>query len=85
MDEKRAEPRRRALLPGTISLPSGGAIDCLLRDRSSTGARLKVESVIGIPDAFTLGLTAGGEAHPVRVAWRKQHELGVEFLKGTSA
>ena len=81
MDEKRAEPRRRALLPGKILLSGGGAIDCLLRDRSSSGAKLKVESVIGIPDAFTLVIVPNQERREARVAWRKPHEIGVQFVE----
>ena len=79
MDERRSEPRRRVLLTGKIVLESGGAIDCTIRDRSAFGARLKVASVIGIPDVFTLVVGMGDERHAVDVAWRKQNELGVHF------
>ena len=80
MDERRSEPRRRVLLPGKIVLDGGGAIDCMIRDRSAVGARLKVASVIGIPDMFTLVVGMGDERHAVGVAWRKQNELGVQFV-----
>jgi hypothetical protein len=79
MDERRSEPRRRVLLPGKIVLDGGGAIDCTIRDRSGSGARLKVASVIGIPDVFTLVVGGADERHAVDVAWRKPTKMGVHF------
>ena len=78
MDEHRSEPRRRVLLTGKIVLDTGGVIDCTIRDRSNSGARLKVASVIGIPDKFAL-LIGTDERHAANVTWRKQGELGVHF------
>jgi hypothetical protein len=78
MDERRSEPRRRVLQTGKIVLDTGGVIDCTIRDRSSSGARLKVATVIGIPDKFAL-LIGPDEKHSVDVTWRKQGELGVHF------
>ncbi|WP_207919203.1 PilZ domain-containing protein, partial [Methylobacterium segetis] len=66
MEDKRSETRRRALIPGKILLLGGGVIDCVLRDRSPSGARLKVVSVIGIPDAFTLEIPGTGETRAAR-------------------
>ena len=60
-------------------LTSGGVIDCVLRNRSANGARLKVASVIGIPDRFKLIIEPAGERRLVRVAWRKEAEVGVAF------
>ncbi|NEU15058.1 PilZ domain-containing protein [Methylobacterium sp. BTF04] len=78
MNESRSERRQRVLLAGKIILDTGGVIDCTIRDRSGSGARLKVASVIGIPDTFTLAI-GFDEQHAVNVAWRKQAELGVHF------
>ena len=83
MNEKRSEPRRRALLSGKILLSSGGVIGCLLRAHSRSGARLKVESVIGIPDTFTLEIVPRRECCTALVAWRKHHEIGVQFVEAT--
>jgi hypothetical protein len=56
----------------------GGAIDCILRNLSRTGAMLDVASPIGIPPQFNLVL---GEGHllPCRIVWRKPNRIGVEF------
>ncbi len=61
MEERRSEPRSRTLLAGKIALQGGGVIDCTLRNRSPSGARLRVASVVGIPDHFTLLLELQGE------------------------
>jgi hypothetical protein len=53
MDEKRISFRKKTLKGGTISF-GGGAIDCVVRNKSETGASLQVESNLGIPDQFTL-------------------------------
>jgi hypothetical protein len=76
MDEHRSEPRRRVLLTRKIVLDTGGVIDCTICDRSSAGARIKVASVISVPDKFTL-LIGSDERHPVDVSWRKQGQLGM--------
>jgi len=54
MDENRKVQRSRTLKAGTISLHLGGAIDCTIRNLSSTGANLEVVSPVGIPDDFIL-------------------------------
>ena len=79
MDDKRSAPRMRTLLLGKILLEGGGVIDCTLRNRSATGARLKIASVVGVPDRFTLVIEPAGERRPVQVAWRKEGEIGVTF------
>ncbi|MET3411145.1 PilZ domain-containing protein [Methylobacterium sp. 1030] len=79
MDDRRAAPRRRTLLEGHIELTGGGVIDCTIRNMSDGGARLKVVSVIGVPDAFVLAYGVGGRRRPARVTWRQETELGVAF------
>ena len=78
MDERRSETRHRVLFPGKIILDTGGLIDCTIRNRSASGALIKVASVVGIPDAFALVIGSDGP-HAVDVVWRKQGELGVHF------
>ncbi|WP_457107171.1 PilZ domain-containing protein [Methylobacterium sp. P5_C11] len=79
MDDRRAAPRRRTLLEGHIELAGGGAIDCTVRNVSEGGARLRVVSVIGVPDAFVLTYGIASQRRPVRVTWRSETELGVAF------
>jgi hypothetical protein len=47
------------LKAGTIGF-DGGAIDCLVRNLSITGAALEVSNQIGIPERFVLVVPADG-------------------------
>lgn len=79
MIEHRVAQRRRVLRAGTIEF-NGGVIDCTVRNLSSTGALLEVESPIGISDQFTLVLTSdGNHTSPCRVEWRKPKRIGFSF------
>jgi hypothetical protein len=79
MDENRKAQRNRMLKAGTISLHLGGTIDCKIRNLSSTGARLEVNSQLGIPDSFILLTKPDRIQHSCRVKWRKDHHIGVVF------
>jgi hypothetical protein len=81
MNENRKVQRSRTLKAGTISLHLGGAIDCKIRNLSSTGAHLEVTSQLGIPDSFILLTKPDRIQHPCRVKWRKDHHIGVVFQK----
>ena len=76
--EKRIAPRQRALKAGTIEF-GGGGIDCVVRNRSETGAALDVTSPLGIPGSFTLVIPADGFRRSCRVVWRKEKRIGVMF------
>ena len=78
MVEKRTFSRHRVLKAGTIEF-NGGAITCMVRNMSDTGAMLDVATPVGIPDRFTLVLRANGRRMPCRVAWRKEKRIGVAF------
>jgi hypothetical protein len=76
MVEKRTFSRHRVLKAGTIEF-GGGAINCLVRNQSATGAALDVASPVGIPEQFT-SITDGSH-HPCHVVWRKEKRIGVAF------
>jgi len=75
---KRASPRKRVLKAGTIEF-GGGAITCMVRNMSDTGAMLDVVTPVGIPDHFTLVLRANKHRMPCRVVWWKEKRIGVVF------
>ena len=52
--ERRSAPRRELDLPGEILLPGRPSRECRILDVSRTGARLGVNSVLGIPLSFEL-------------------------------
>ena len=76
MEEHRIAARHRVLKAGKIEF-GGGAIDCTVRNLSSTGAALDVTSPLGIPAQFTL--VADGQHLPCRVVWRKEKRIGIAF------
>jgi hypothetical protein len=78
MVDKRTAARHRVLKAATIEF-GGGAIDCMVRNRSDVGAALDVNSPIGIPEHFTLVLAADGLQKPCHVVWRKEKRIGVAF------
>jgi PilZ domain len=78
MVETRTAARHRVLKAGTINF-GGSAIDCTVRNLSSTGAALEVSSQIGIPANFTLVVSGDGLHLPCHVVWRKEFRIGIVF------
>ena len=77
---ERAAPRRQMLKSATIAFNNGGKIDGLVKNLSDTGALLQVESVIGIPDTFTLYIEADRFKRECQIIRRRQNKIGVRFL-----
>jgi hypothetical protein len=78
MDQKRSAARKRILKSGTIEF-NGGAIDCIVRNISETGAALDVTSPIGIPDSFRLIISSEDQRKLCHIVWRKESRIGVRF------
>jgi hypothetical protein len=80
-EEHRRAGRRRTLKGARIVFNRGrSSINCVVRNLSATGALLKVESPVGIPDEFVLTLDEG-PASVCHVARRTGNEIGVEFVR----
>jgi hypothetical protein len=81
--EKPAQERqvRHRVLKGAQIVFKGHevVIDCVVLNLSDWGACLKVESPIGIPEAFDLVLDHAFVGN-CRVTWRKATQIGVEFV-----
>ncbi len=78
-DERRATIRHRVLKGGKIAMNEGfSVIDCTVRNLSTTGAMLRVTSVVGIPDAFQLVMSDGQKFDCV-VQRRTGTDIGVSF------
>lgn len=78
MEERRTAPRHRVLKGARIAVGKGGVISCTIRDMSDKGARLRVASVIGIPDRFVL-VTDDNARHSCTIIHRNEKEIGVRF------
>ena len=75
---QRIAPRRRILKAGTIE-SGGGALDCIVRNLSETGAALEVVTPLFIPDRFTLFIPSDQFKRPCHIVWRKEKRIGVAF------
>ena len=70
-------PRRRVLKAGiAASNDRHITVACTVRDISETGARLRVEGSLTIPDTFELIIDMDGLEANCEVMWRKGNEVG---------
>jgi hypothetical protein len=74
--ERRREQRRRTLKTARILLNKTSVISCTVRNTSSHGGHLAIETVVGVPDEFTLDVF-GEPPRQARVVWKRFNELGV--------
>ena len=77
--ELRAAARQRVLKSAKIILDDWGAIDCIVRDMSETGAKIKIVSTANIPHKFRLLITMDNTIRPVQMAWKHNDTIGVAF------
>ena len=80
MTSDQRSPRKRQLKAGTIGFNGGGGIDSIVKNLSDTGALLQVESIVGIPDQFTLFIESDNLKRECQVVWRQPTKLGIRFL-----
>lgn len=79
--DNRGADRARVLRAGKIIYHNKMSVsDCSIRDLSSSGCRVVLESLAGIPDHFTLHILTGDSRHECEVAWRKSNMMGVRFI-----
>ena len=84
-DEQRRSGRRRVLLAGRLVYADGAmTVDCIIRDRSECGARLKLTGPAVLPPKLTLVEVGPGLAHECEITWRRFPEIGVSFLSSTN-
>lgn len=78
--QQRRNLRRQRVLKGGRIVFNGGysTIDCTIRDLTAKGARLRVDSIVGVPEEFELE-ASDGRSWRCRVRWRSASECGVEF------
>lgn len=78
--DRRRAPRRRVLKGAVAAFNDRHCtIPCTVRDLSATGARLKCDGSVNIPDTFELIVELDGTEADCEVVWRKANEVGVRF------
>jgi hypothetical protein len=78
--DRRSGPRTLMQRSGKV-LCGGFAWDCIIRDMSPSGARIQMLSSATPPDALQLVDLSSGYAHDSHVAWQKDRELGLRFVR----
>jgi PilZ domain len=69
----------RVLKAAKIVMDDWRSMDCIVRDISETGARIKVGSSAHLPHRFKLLITAENTIRDVQVAWFLPEQIGVVF------
>ena len=79
--DHRSDPRAKQLKSGII-VTNGrrSTLACTIRDISTTGARLRLGSVINLPEEFELIFVNDRMIVPVRKCWHTHPECGVIFI-----
>lgn len=80
MEERRQSLRRRTLLSGRVEFLDRSTFECVIRNMSDTGAKVRCDQQIALPDVFTLVIEKREEKHEVRAVWRSQDEIGLKFM-----
>jgi hypothetical protein len=78
VDERRQATRQKVLLLASIYSSSLGPYRCVIRDLSSTGARLAISRHAKLASEMRIKIT-GMRSRLVRCVWRKADAVGVEF------
>lgn len=79
--ERRSTPRNRTIQGGKIVYGDFRfLVDCVIRDISSSGARLKVEDPSEVPETFHLYDYKHQRLIPAEAVWRSEREVGVRFV-----
>jgi len=79
--ELRKSVRRRFSQNAMLYSVTGTAVgNCIVRDISDGGAKLRVAAAADAPDELVLVLSRSGTIRrKCRVVWRSEHDLGVAF------
>jgi len=80
MNERRSSLRHRVLKAATIEFNRAGGVSCMVRNLSTTGACIEVESPLGSPESFDLAIKNEPPIRHCKIAWRTAHRLGVSFI-----
>jgi hypothetical protein len=81
MPEARRSERVRAFLGAKIIYNNRTSIvDCVIRNISTSGAKLALACSLQIPGEFELQIPQKGRSYRARLVWRNTEGAGVEFI-----
>ena len=77
--ERRRLARQRVLKTGKIVFNNGSStISCVVRNLTANGAKLQVDTILGVPEKFSIQIM-DAKARPCRVVWKTHSEIGIAF------
>jgi len=79
MHDRRKRSRAMSSQPAAISWPGMRHVNCVVRNFSSTGARLEGTLPASLPPTFNLVFDDDRSTLACRVKWRRERAVGVEF------
>jgi len=80
MKDRRTALRQKSFLQGRIFYNHRrSSIDCLIRDISDIGAKLKFSEAVAVPEMIELYIPNKDEFRRARIQWRAGEEVGVAF------
>jgi PilZ domain len=86
MPERRSISRQKSFLQGRIFFNNRRtSLDCLIRDFSEQGARLRFSGLVSTPEVVELFIPSKEETYRARIIWRNADEVGVSFNFDESA
>jgi hypothetical protein len=78
--DQRHAPRRRVLLGGRVVEPDGAfSTSCTIRDVNDAGAKVRLPAPVPVGEHVYLIELRSGVAHQVKVAWRKNGDMGLTY------
>jgi hypothetical protein len=81
-DDRRIAIRQKSFLQGRVYFNNRrSSLDCLVRDVSPTGARLKFSGAVTMPELVELFIPNKDESYRAQVQWHHGDEIGVAFLR----
>jgi hypothetical protein len=86
MAERRESRRQKSFLHGQVFVSrKQGALSCLIRDFSETGARLIFSDTVALPGVFDLHIPQKDRTLRAHVQWRRRDEIGLRFVAAEPA
>jgi hypothetical protein len=80
--ERRIATRQKSFLQGRVFYNNRlSSMDCLVRDVSPTGARLKFPGPVTVPESVELFIPNKNESYRAHVQWNRGDEIGVAFIR----
>ena len=80
IEDKRKSSRQRLFLRGFVRTPGNDTnIDCIVRDISETGAKLRFRCTPSITDLFELHIPAKQQIVQSKLVWMDDCEVGISF------